>query len=538
MGYGTDLITMANADDDTVETTWTELASPYASGGAPADDDENYIQGVNCQSQTTSTKSGLVFSIVFDYGSNLSFNTDDVVLMWQFYAVGPNLETYENGGLRMVIAADTTNFNASAVGGSNFARNPYGGWMNVAIDPTGSYDYTGGTGNGGNYRYFGSMPYTINAISKGTPHAVDAIRYGRGEIYCTGSGCNFEDMAAYNDQNTSTGYNRFGLFQDIGGTYLWKGLMSFGQTGATAGFSDSNKTILVDDTPAVYAHFNKIEINGASSTVTWTNVTITSLGTTSPGRFEMIDNATVGLNGCSFNELDSFIFDTNATVAGCTFNGCGLITSGGGDFGGSKVLGSSVDENASAFGWNVNSDPNGELDNMEFEMGANDHHAIEFGATAPLSMILTGLDFAGFTGTNGQSASALYFADRGSDVSWAVSLIGCTGDISYKKARAGDTVTLTTDPVTLSMTVKTEGGVNVTGAYAYIDEDNTAPYIMNETTSDPGGVAQVSWTGGALTGATWRVRKYGYKPYKAISDIPASGTKDIPVTLISDPQQT
>ena len=75
------------------------------------------------------------------------------------------------------------------------------------------------------------------------------------------------------------------------------------------------------------------------------------------------------------------------------------------------------------------------------------------------------------------------------------------------------------------------------GAYAYIDEDNTAPFIMNETTSTPAGVAQVSWTGGAITGATWRVRKYGFKPYKAISDIPASGTKDIPVTLIDDPQQ-
>jgi len=90
----------------------------------------------------------------------------------------------------------------------------------------------------------------------------------------------------------------------------------------------------------------------------------------------------------------------------------------------------------------------------------------------------------------------------------------------------------------VSMTVSDELGVSVTGAYAYIDKDNTSPYIMNETTSTPDGVAEASWTGGAITGATWRVRKYGYKPYKAIADIPATGEKDIPVTLIVDPQQT
>ena len=57
------------------------------------------------------------------------------------------------------------------------------------------------------------------------------------------------------------------------------------------------------------------------------------------------------------------------------------------------------------------------------------------------------------------------------------------------------------------------------------------------TTTNSSGVASVGHTAGAVADATWRVRKYGYKPFKVIADIPASGTKEIPVTLIADPQQ-
>ena len=117
--YGTDLTTLANADDDTVETTWTEMASPYALGGTPADDDENLIQGTNCQSQTTGTKSGLTLSIVFDNSSGVSWTTGDVFLIWSFYAVKSNLETVANGGLRAVVGATTSNADAYKVGGSD-----------------------------------------------------------------------------------------------------------------------------------------------------------------------------------------------------------------------------------------------------------------------------------------------------------------------------------------------------------------------------------------------------------------------------------
>jgi hypothetical protein len=457
--YGTDLTTLANADDDTVETTWTELAAPYALGGSPADDDENLIQGTNCQSQTTGTKSGLVFSIVFDAGSDQSGNFasdgSDVVLIWSYYAVVANLETFANGGRRAVIASDTSNGDAYKVGGSD---DPYAsGWKNVAVDPNKTADYTIGSGNAGSWRYFGMMPYTLAAISKGTPHAVDAIRYGRGEIYCTGTGCDFTGMAQYNDYNDSTnGYNRFGLFQynSDTGVYLWKGLMSIGQTGTSATFSDSNKNINIDDTPAAQATFNRIEVNNASTSLTWTNISFTALGSTSPGDFIMNDNATVTKAGCTFNSMGTFTYLSNASVTGGTYNSCAQIDSGGGTFNRTKVYTSTVAADSSAFVWNSATDPDGYMDDMEFSKGTNDHHAIEFGTSSPTTINLNGIDFDGFDGADSQNDSVFYIARTGGTVT--INLSGCTftgpsnAAPSYKSA--GATVVINQDQVSHTLT--------------------------------------------------------------------------------------
>ena len=90
---------------------------------------------------------------------------------------------------------------------------------------------------------------------------------------------------------------------------------------------------------------------------------------------------------------------------------------------------------------------------------------------------------------------------------------------------------------TLVMTVTDKAGDPVAGAFAYIDDNDNVPYIMNTTTSVLG-VATIGHTAGAVTAARWRVRKYGYKPYFQLIDIPASGTINTPVTLNVDPQQT
>lgn len=498
--YSTDLTTLTTAEAG----TWTELASPYNAGGTPAADGENYIQGTDCFSQSTGTKTGLVFSIVFDAGADqaASFATDDVVLIWSFYAVGVNLNTYANGGMRAVIAADLSNADAWAIGGSDYARNPYGGWINAAVDPTLTPDYTIGSGTAGVWRYFGTMPNTLNAISKGTPHAVDAIRYGRGLLSLTGSGGTFSEIASYNDYNAGStppgtsstsvdsGRHRLGLFQDNGGTYLWKGLLSFGVTATSCTFTDSNETIIVDDAAKTYTAFNKIEVHNASSSVTWNNITFISLGTTSPGSFEMVDDATFSATGCSFNSMGTFIFDSNSTITDCVFNTCGQITSGAADMDGcsfnqgtaaTAVLAATPAEAALITNCTFISDGTG--------------NGLEITGTAA-DFTLTGVDFSGYS-TTVDANKAIYVNIATGTVNITIS--GGSGVTAASHVRtAGATINVIVGAVTVKVTATTETGGAIQSAYVHLRASNaTGPFPYQEavTIARSGTTATVTHTG-------------------------------------------
>lgn len=608
--YGTDLTLLTNAELDESSFSipytqvWTEFASPYNSGGTPAEDSgstpANYIQGQDCWSQSLGTKTGLVFSVVWDAGSDISgsFATDDVFLMWQYFAVGSAVYLYADGGMRIGVGSDTSNIDVYASGGSDRRPNPYGGWQNIAIDPTRTADYTVGTGNGGAWRYFGSIMYTKAQISKGTPHAVDSIMYGRGELYCTGTGCTFTGFAEANDQNggdvrgdiadasavitnvtdtekcveggviidpgsfpvnttivsvdsssqitvsnaasgnhTDAGlifWNRFGLFQDSGGTYLWKGLLSFGQSGASATFSDSNKTIVIDDAAKTYAAFNKIEINHASTSVTWNNISFISTGTVSPGRFEMVDNATVAMDGCLFVEMDTFIFQSNATVDGTSFVSCGQITHGGADFDSCVFQGYEGTVGTAYMTYAIATDPNGEMDNCSFTKGTAATHAIEFDATnTPTTITLTGIDFSGYHATHGNNDSALYFPSTSK--SYTVNLIGCTGDISYRVG-SGGSVTLVINPVALTLTYQDiNSKAKIQGVAVTVwAKDGTGPLPFEDSVAitQTGGLATVVHSSHGLETGNWveieGVNENNYNRLKQITKIDA-GSYSFPI---------
>lgn len=532
--YATDLTEIANADDDTVETTWDEL-SGLALGGSPADDDENYIQGVNCQSQTTGTKSGLNLSIAFDNGTDISssFVAGDCVFIWSFYAVGANLETYATGGLRVAVGASLSAFSEWDVGGSDYGRNPYGGWQNVVVDPTLTADDIVGGGHGGAYQVFGTIPYTLAAISKGTPHAVDRIMYGRGEIYCTGTGCDFAGMAQENDYNDVTsGYNRWGLFSEQGGVYLWKGLMSLGQTGTSATFSDSNKTIIIDDAAKTYAAFNKIEVNNASTSVTWTNISFTALGTVSKGTFEMIDNATVNHYGCTFNDMNTFDYLSNGTSTSI-YNSCAKVTTGGANVAGASVLLSTVVVNDGAVYQDV-AYTDTYLDGMTISKGTNAHHAIDFGTAVTSNLTLRDIEFTGFGSTDDSNDSTVRFLATGGSLT--LSLIGCTVDGSDASLSnfsvddtAGITVTVSIDPVDITITVEDVDKVAIENAQtAVFLLDSPFTQLMNEDTL-ASGIATESYGGSLPVDIKWRVRKSEtadsprYKARSGTGEITSSG---------------
>lgn len=518
--YSTDLTTRDTAD---AATNWVELTGTIggftlSGAGTPAADGENFIQGVDCVSQTTGKAVDAEISIVYDHGANLTFTTGHVVIAWCFYAVGTNLKTKANDGWMYAIADSLTTGDYFTFGGSDSGRNPYGGWTNVAIDPTATSTGVFGAGaNGGNYRYFGPVCNTINEISKGTPSAVDAIRTGRGEISVTGTGGSFAELASYNDWNSiatppgasstvlDSGYHRLGLFQEQGGTFLWKGLMSMGITATSATFTDSNTTIIIDDSPFTYAAFNKIEINHASSVITWTSITFIATGTVAPGAFEMVDDATVNLTGCSFNTMGTFIFDSNATLDGCVFNTCALITSGGGSYDGcsfnsgsatSAVLAATPAEAALIQNCTFDSDGTG--------------NGLEITGTAA-NMTLTGCDFIGYdTADPGTAANKAIYVNIATGT-MTITISGGSGVTQdYHVRSAGATVTVSADTTVTFDKMKDDSEVRI---YAHTAVANTDISFTSTTTIASAGSEfgvfaiddEIKVTGSVSNDGTYRV---------------------------------
>ena len=542
--YTTDLSTFNLCENS---GTFGEFAN-MADGGSPdSTDTDDIIQGSYLTSAQCALKTGELQSIYADYGSGVTIPTDGAIFMWFKFDAGGILQTYANGGVRAVIGASSTNWDAWKAGGSDRTPNPAGGWWNFAINPTArTYDYRNGSGTGTTYQFAGmAISLTGNGPSKGQPFKIDGFRYGRGSIIfeygSSGDGyATFAAAAAKNDANDATnGYNRWGLFQAYGGGYLWKGRMQLGTSSNALEMVDSNRFILIDDVVNCTANFNTIEVNNVSTVITWTNIIFKALGTTSPGRLVMNNNADLNLDGCQFFDMGAFGFGGSGTeFLNSTFQSCGLITVNGGKINGSKVLESTVSADASAIDWDVNVDPDGYLDDLIVSEGANAHHAIEFGSTCPSTMTIRGLDVGSdFAATNGQNNSTFHITDSNTGNNYTIYCVGCSGNMTYKSAGAG--VTIVSDPVTVKVTVTNAAGTLIDGARVLLKAANATgpfPYQESVTISNSGTTATVSHTGhGMATNDKVEIRGSEYAQNEGVHQITVTGVDSYTYTMSSAP---
>jgi hypothetical protein len=478
--YTTDLLTLNLCENSGTFGEFTNMAD----GGSPDEtDQDDVIQGSYLCSAQCSLKVGELQSIYADYGSGVTIPTDGALLMWNKFDAGGILAAYASGGVRIVIGASATNWDAWKAGGSDKTPNPYGGWFNYALNPLArTYDYRNSSGTGTTYQFAGmAISLTAEGPSKGQPFKLDAIRYGRGSIILeygsVGDGyANFADAAAKNDANDAIdGYNRWGLFSASGGGYLWKGRMQLGTGSNAIEMEDSDVFILIDDTPNCTANFNTIEVNHVDTYIAWTNVIFKALGTQSPGRLIMNANADLNLDSCQFFDMGDFGFGgSSAEFLNCVWKGCGAINPAAGKLNGSQILSPTVDADTSAITWLAGSDPDGKLDNLTMSEGANAHHAIEFGISSPISVTIRGLDVgADFANTNEQNNSTFHVKRPTGTVT--INCVSCSGNMTYKSA--GATVVIVSDSVQVKVTAKTAAGVAIENARVMLKvADGAGPY--------------------------------------------------------------
>jgi len=458
--YTSDLADISLA---TAAETWVEPTNA-TSGGLPIDETDFFIEGTQCKSKSYNTTGQ--GGACRDYGSNIAITSGKAVYTWVYWWAPNVLAARASGGLQVMVGSGQGVYKQWYVlGNDNYT---YGGWQCIPVDPeiTPSNSY-GSPSTPMNYRWFGMIVSNSANVAKGQPFGVDATRWGRefrivggssGDGYAT-----FTGAAAWNDNIN----RRWGQVQAVDGGFLLQGLLVIGYGGACE-FVDSNKTVIIPNHLFVASGFNGIEVRNTSTVLTLTNCVFRALGTVGPGNWTATDDANVDLTNCSFLSWGTFSFLANTNVPGTLFLDCKQITAGGAGFLGAKIDSPNVSADSYGLYWNTSDSVNGKTDRMVFTKNASvAHHAIGFGTSASTTIALNNITFSGFSASDGQNDSVLYFPDKGSDTTWTVNCSGVTGTVSYKKARSGDTVN-----VVNSVTVTLTGLVNPTEVRVYTQDVN------------------------------------------------------------------
>jgi hypothetical protein len=452
--------------------------------------------------------------------------------MWGVFLPAGAVASYANGGLRMIVGSDASNHRQWIVGGNDFGSYPYGGWQNFVVDPETDGDYTDEGTYTSDYGVVGMGTNVLAAISKGNPFGIDAIRYGRGEIRAVagsvGDGyADFDGMAAKNDLNA----NMWGLFQRIPGGYLFKGKMVLGY-GALVDFKAANVSIVIDDTRKVLASFNRIEITTAGSTISWTNVSFTSLGTVAKGELEMMDNATHVDVGGVFTDMSTFIYQSNADITGRTYRRCGQVTQGGGDF-----TGCIFDESVAAValvaddidlvtGCTFNSDGAG--------------HAVNLGTIAVTDSVSWNNYESGYAAQGGTAANRTILVNVASGQTLTINVAaGGASTPTYYNTGSGD-VSVVAGSVTVQVTVTTTGGVPIEDALVYVQaKDGTGPFPFEDVVTsitNSGTTATVAHTAhGMATGDYVHIYGGTLAANRGVFLITVNGVDEYEYTMLSTP---
>lgn len=460
--------------------TWTLVGG----GRQTNTETDDYIQGSSCWSHDPFS-SGLEGGVM---NSAETVATDDAVFVWIKCDVVATIDTHANGGQRILIGNSATTLDSFYVLGSDDYQ--YGGWKCIPVDPTMTPSTTVGGGGNGTTSWFGGQWSVPGAgASKGYPMKVDAMRHGRQIEVTAGEVANpasWDSVSAYDSATT----RQWGICQPTNTGAALQGLIYWGTAGALVYSRDSNRSIVLIDTEWTVTDFTQVLFAHASNDIEWDNVGLIALGTSNRGIIDVTANGAITWTNSVFQDID-----TTNLLSGCTFDGSkwigtNAITAPGASMIACQVVASTVTANNSALVWDVATDPDGLLDEMEFTKGTADTHAIEFGTNIPSSITLRGLDFTGYSASQDVNASTFHFKDTAGTIT--VNLVGCTSDVALASSYRTDgaTIVIVEDPVTvIAKTVQVDGtniesaNVHLEATGGYLPVDVTVTIVNSGTTA-------------------------------------------------------
>ena len=427
-GIGAEIKNACTVTTDLTRITAAESTTNWAAlgGGAAGlvQETDFFIQGYNCISKNI-TGVGTLKGMWYDNGSGIDFtsgaNTGKHVFIWIFVGTPQLCDTLANGGVRVRLGTDGSNYGDFYVDGGD--TNIVGGWKRYVIDPTKTPSASTGTLNTASIRYYGALLLTTGA-AKGNNLGIDAIDYGFG-IKVTGTSTAVWDEILLADMGT--GYMRWGVVQQVGGTLMARGRLTFGDNVGTLSMDVSDVSRMVTWEYQTYyqggsvasmatALLKFLTVGNATGTTKYTDGVIVGSGDTAKGRSGSLFRALGGtvtvdfsasnvtnvkfygstFYGCSGGLTFSSSAGTNHEFMGCVIASCGIVTAGNVKI---RTCTFSATTDASSDGsallWNASIN----IMNCSFVANThatNDPHAIKHTATGTFtydSLIFTGNDY-------------------------------------------------------------------------------------------------------------------------------------------------
>jgi hypothetical protein len=187
-----------------------------------------------------------------------------------------------------------------------------------------------------------------------------------------------------------------------------------------------------------------------------------------------------------------------------------------------------------ALRWNVNTDPNGELDNMTFE-SAGTGHAIELGPNTPSTITLTNHTYTGYAGSDGSTGNEVIYNNSNKSIT-------INSDVAFSvRDGTGASTTKVISPVTVLIHVEDENGVDLQNARVAVwAADGTGIYPFEETLTSitrSGSVATVTHTAHGMVTGDYVVIGKGVDQveYSGIHQITVTGANTYTYTVSGTP---
>jgi len=330
----------------------------------------------------------------------------------------------------------------------------------------------------------------------------------------------------------------YGVVQRSRGIYFATGTIQIGNGATTTYFEMDGEIVQFLDTVGylqVSAGLYDISATGSGCDCVITNSVIRGPATGDSTRvyYDFSDtNHSLSFTNNLIVDGGTIQFASGQTATGNTFDDCGQITHAGADMDDCTVKNYEGTAGTAALVYNVNADPDGEMDGMTFEKGTATTHAIEFGSNTPASVTLRNQTYTGYNASNGQNDSTFYNNTGGA---LTINLDGASGNATYRNG-SGASTTIASDPVTTTITVKDAVSLaNIQNARVYMvasDATGDLPYQESVTITSSGTTATVAHTGhGMASGDFALIEGANEQNYNGCYEITVTGVDAYTYTM-------